>query len=101
MNKKNGMWEVPLENQQSESTTNKILEQTTKPELVKYLPAALFSTTTSSLIKAIKKGFLKTWPGLTENLIKRDIEKLRKKTTGHLHMRIQGLQSTKAKTTNK
>ena len=30
-----------------------------------YLHAALFIPTTASLLKAIKQGFLKTWPGLT------------------------------------
>ena len=58
------MWEVPLETQQPAAVTNKILVQTSKPELVQYLHAALFIKTTASLIKAIKQGFLKTWPGL-------------------------------------
>ena len=69
-NKKTRMWEVPLETQQAESMTNNIMEQTSKPELAQYLHAALFSPTKASLVKATKQGFLKTWPGLTETLIK-------------------------------
>ena len=69
------MLEVPLDSQQSEALTNNILEQTSKPELKKYLYAALFIPTAASLIKAIKKGFLKTWLGLTEKIIKRHLEK--------------------------
>ena len=56
-----------------------------------------FQTKTSSLLKAIKQGFLKTWPGLTEKLINKRLEKSRNTTMGQLHMRRQGLQSTNEK----
>ena len=39
--------------------------KTSKRELAKYLHASLSSPTTESLLKEIKQGFLKTWPGLT------------------------------------
>ena len=42
-NKKTGLWEVPLDTQQSEYVTNIMLEQTSQPELAQYLHAALFS----------------------------------------------------------
>ena len=45
-----------LETQQSEAVANNILSQTTKPDLAQYLRAALFSQTTASLLKAIKKN---------------------------------------------
>ena len=65
------MWEVPLGPQQSENVVNNIMAQTSKPKLAQYLYEAIFSPTTEILLKAIKQGFLKTWPGLTEKLIKR------------------------------
>ena len=65
------MWEVPLETQKSEALTKHIMAQTSRLELAKYLHTALLCPTTASLLKAIKQGFLKTWPGLTEKLIKR------------------------------
>ena len=74
-----------------------ILAQTSKPELSKYLHAAFFRPTTASLVKAIKQVFLKTWPGLTEKLIKKHLEKSRNTTMGPLHSRRRGLQSTKEK----
>ena len=40
------------------------------------------------------------WPGLTEKLIKKNLEKSRNTTMGHLNMRIQGIQSTKEKPTS-
>ena len=94
-NNKNEMWEVPLETQQSKSVTNNIMEQTSKLELAQYLYAALFSPTTASLLKSIKKGFLKTWPGLTEKIIQRHLEKSRNTKMVHMYIRRQGLQSTK------
>ena len=71
------------------------MNQKTKPELAQYLHAALFSATSASLLKAIKQGFLKTWSGLSENLIKKHLEKSMNTTMRHLHMRIQGLQQTR------
>ena len=72
-NNKTVIWEVPLKTQQPASEINNIMAQTSKPELEQYLHAALFSPTTASLIKAIKKVFLKTCPGLTQKLIKRHL----------------------------
>ena len=72
--KQTGMWEVPLETQQPEFMANKIMDKTTKPELTQYLHAALFRPTSERLLKATKQGFLKSWPGLTENLIKNHLE---------------------------
>ena len=59
-NKKTGMWEVTLETQQPAAVINNIIAQPLKPELSQYLCASLFSPTTTSLIKVIKQGFLKT-----------------------------------------
>ena len=86
------MQEVPLETKQSEILGNEIMAQTTRPELAQYLHAALFIPTTSSLLKAIKQGFLKTWTGLIEGIIKKHPQKLSNRAMGHLHIRIQGIQ---------
>ena len=61
-----------METQQSAAVINKILLQTSKPELSQYLHAALFIPTTANLVKAIKQGFLKTWTGLYEICCSRD-----------------------------
>ena len=86
-NKQTGMWEVSLKRQQSEAVTINIMDQTTKPELAQYLHAALLSPTTARLLKEIKQGVLKTWPGITENLIKKHLEKYRNTKMVHLYMR--------------
>ena len=87
-NKKNGTWEVPLDTQQPSAVINNIQEQSSKPEPAHYLHAALFSPTTASLLKAIKQGFLKTWPGLNKKAYQEASEKSRNTTMGHLHMII-------------
>ena len=61
------MWELPPGATTIRNVVNNILEQTSKPELAKYLYTALLFPTTESLIKTIKQGFLKTWRGLTKN----------------------------------
>ena len=91
------MWEVPLESQQSENLVNNIMSQTSKPELARYLHAALFISTAASILREIKQGFLKAWPGLTEKLIKKHLDKSRNTTMGHLQIRRHRLQSTKEK----
>ena len=60
------MWKVPQETQQSKSMANKILTRKTNTEKAKYLHASMFIATTSSFIKKIEQGFLKTWPDITE-----------------------------------
>ena len=100
-NKKTEIWEVSLGTKQSENVVHNILAQTSKPELSQYLHAALLRPTIESLLKEIKIVFLKTWPGLTEKLIKKHLEKSRNATIGHLHTRLQGLQSTKETTPDK
>ena len=74
-NKPTGMWEVTLEQQQSKPVVNSILSQTTKPELAQYFHAALFIPPEIGTLNKIKKGFFKIWPGLTEGLTKKHIEK--------------------------
>ena len=93
-NKKTGILGVPLDTQQSESVINNIMAQTSKPELAHYLHAALFIPTKSSILKATKHVFLKTWPGHTKKLIKRHLINSRNTTMGHLNTIRQGLQST-------
>ena len=66
INKKTGMWELPLGPQQAENVLNNILGKTSKPELSQYLHAYLFSPTTATILKVIKQVFMKMWPGLTE-----------------------------------
>ena len=61
---------------------NKILAQKNKPEWEQNFYATLFRLTTKILPKAIMIGFLKTWPGLIEGLIKNHMENIYKHNNG-------------------
>ena len=52
-NKKTGIWEVTLITQQSKPVVNKIMDQTTRPELAQYLHNTIFIQTTTSLLNLI------------------------------------------------
>ena len=71
------------------------MDQTTKPELEQYLRAELLIPKSLILLKETKEIFLNTWTGLKENITNKHIEKSTNTKMGHLHMRIQGLKSTR------
>ena len=73
------------------------MEKITKPELAHYFHATLFRPITTSLLKEINMGFLNKCVGLTERLIKKNIEKSINTTMDNLNMRRQGIQSTRKK----
>ena len=67
----------------------------THMNLVRYLHAACFSPVPSTFKKAIKNGFLKSWPGLTTSLVDKHLPPSEATAKGHLRQERQHLQSTK------
>ena len=65
---------------------NNILVQTTKPKPTQYIHEKLFILKTTSLLKSIKLGLLKTSSGLTKEVIKAHVEKYIRTMIGHLHI---------------
>ena len=76
------------------STTKNVLSQANNPELFSYYHAALFRPTNTSLLKAIKKIFLKSWPGLSESLLKKHVGKFINTKMENPQIKIQRVQST-------
>ena len=72
-----------------------IRKKQTHMDLIKYLHAACFSPVKSTFRNAIKKGFLKTWPGLTVDLVDKYLTPTIATEQGHLTQEKQHLQSTK------
>ena len=62
--------------------------------MVKFLAQALFSPRASTLIKAVQKNFLSSFPGLTTSLIDKHLALSVSTESGHLHQEKQHLQST-------
>ena len=73
---------------------------TTKPEAAQYFRAAFFILTTTIILVEINLGVIKTFPILTEGFINLHIKKLINTTMRRLHMRLQGMKSTRKKNTD-
>ena len=65
-----------------------------KKDLVNFLHQSLFSPRPSTLKQALKKNFLTTFPGLTENLVNKHLSPSIATEFGHLRQEKQHLQST-------
>ena len=76
---------VPLKTEKNENMTKfkiperhfagSLYESKLKADLCTFLHLALWSPCTSTLISAIKSNFLSTWPGLTEQIVQKFLEK--------------------------
>jgi hypothetical protein len=58
------------------------------------LHKALFSPTKSALLQAVKNGHLKTWPGLTEEAIKKLLKLTPATVMGHMNQIRHNIRST-------
>ena len=122
-NKRDGLWDVPLPQQQQymlhmthnlpkekefdidypmsplfENLNVIIRKDKTKNELIRYLHACCFSPQVSTFIKAISNGNFLSWPGLTEKLARKFLEPSIATAKGHLDKERKNLQSTRLTT---
>ena len=106
-----GLWRVPLLPKKSEGTQQNLsppVEPTTNdthiahsipnlyeslanaqeharmPDLINVLHATAFSPAKSTWIKAIRKGFFQTWPGLNSRAVRLYLDKSIATAKGHL-----------------
>jgi hypothetical protein len=63
--------------------------------LVNYLHNAMFKCTKSSLIHAVKKWHLATWPGFTEDSTNKHLKITPATAMGHMNQKRQNIRSTK------
>jgi hypothetical protein len=66
-------------------------------DLINYLHAACFSPVKSTWIKAIKNGFLSSWPGLNEHSVENYLSKSTSTAKGNLNQQRQNARTTKIK----
>ena len=83
--------------EQYEALTVDHYKYTTAKYLILFLNYATFSPSISTLIKAFKKGFFTTWPGLTVQAIKKYVANKFTTSKGHLDHVQKNLRSTKSK----
>jgi hypothetical protein len=96
-----GLWRINLKqtnNHITEPIANNVYELRNTGALVHYLHKALFSSTKSALLQAVKDGHLITWPGLTEDAINKHLKLTPATAMGHMNKRRQNIRST-SKTT--
>ena len=91
----NGLWTIPI-NTQSTHQINGILRlDQTKNNLASYHHGVLGSPVPSTLLHAIRKGNLITFPGLTTTLISKHLPKSINTSLGHQDQQARNLRSTK------
>jgi hypothetical protein len=91
-----GPWRINLrmEHQQHpHEVANKVYELRNTGALVNYLHKAMFSPMKSALLQAVKKVYLITWPGLTEQAIKKHLKLTPVIATGHMNQHRQNIRS--------
>jgi hypothetical protein len=79
------------------ATANSAYHQTNQQDLVRFLHAAAGSPVPSTWIAAIQKGHYATWPGLTDDLVRKHLPKSVATVKGHLDQQRQNVRSTKPK----
>jgi hypothetical protein len=92
-----GLWRTNLRKEHQEpqlAVTNSVYELRNTGALVNYLHKAMFSTTKSTLLQAVKNGHLVTWPGLTEKAINKHLKLTPATTMGHMNQRRQNIRPT-------
>ena len=67
----------------------------TKADLVQYLHRCAFIPVMHTWTKAIDAGYFTTWPGLTSELVLKNLPKLPETAKGHLKKYRQNIRSTK------
>ena len=71
------------------------MAEITKPELAQWYHATLFRPIIQTLIQAIKKGYLATWPNLTSGIINNHFTPSMSTAKGHMHQPRKNRNSTK------
>ena len=97
-----GLWDIAIDSKTTQPHTtikNKanyiIKKKKTKHDLASYYHASLFSPTISTLMSAITKGNLLSWPGIDELSFHKLLETTAATELGHLNQERKNLRSTK------
>ena len=89
----NGLWSIPI-SPPSHQANGILRTDKTKHDLAIYHHATLGSPVSSTLLRAIRRGHLTTFPGLTTNLISKHLPASIATTLGHQDQEAQHLRST-------
>jgi hypothetical protein len=90
----NGLWSIPLHAPTHQANGILRLDKT-KQELAMYYHATLGSPVPSTLLRAIRRGHLTTFPQLTTNLITKHLPKSLSTVFGHQDQEAKNIRSTR------
>jgi hypothetical protein len=99
-----GVWRINLKHTKKhkpDPIANNVYELLNTGSLIHYLHKALFSLTKAAMLQAVKDGHLITWPGLTEDAIKKHLKLTPATAMGHMNQWRQNIQSTSKASTEK
>ena len=91
----NGLWSIPIKSPPSHQANGILRTDKTSHDLAKYHHATLGSPVPSTLLRAIRRGHLTTFPGLTINLISKHLPASIATVLGHQDQESKHLRSTK------
>ena len=91
----NGLWSLPLLPPPSHQANGILRLDQPKRDLAQYYHASLGSPVPSTLLRAIRRGHLVTFPGLTTDLITKHLPKSIATILGHQDQESRSIRSTK------
>jgi hypothetical protein len=99
------LWTIPLSSQPATNHRSPLFEHqalsayhtTNQTELIAFLHAACGSPVPSTWTKAIDNGHFATWPGLTSDLVRKQLPKSIATVKGHLNQQRKNIRSTQPK----
>jgi hypothetical protein len=92
-----GLWRINLKQTNKhipDPIANNVYELRNTGALVHYLHKALFSTTKSAMLQAVKDEHLITWPGFTEDAINKYLKLTPATAMGQMNQRRHNIRST-------
>ena len=90
----NGLWSIPLQVPPIHQANGILRLDSSREQLAIYHHATLGSPAPSTLLRAIRRGHLTTFPGLTTQLISKHLPKSIATTLGHQDQEAQNIRST-------
>ena len=109
-NKNNGMWEIEIGNEQNiqenkhifstdqpQQANSGIYEFKKKGDIINFLHGCAFSPVKTAWIKAVKNNYFTTWPGLSDEAIRKHLGKVDATVKGHQTQTRQNVRSTQPK----
>ena len=99
------LYMVPLTTKKNEDMTEckipeshfagSLYEAKSKADLSTFLHLACWSSCTSTMMTEVKQNFLSKWPGLTEEIVLKLLQKYEATAKGHIRQSFKGKQSTR------